>query len=92
MNKKDNKDFENSTECWICGNDYIDVGVKVKDYCHITGKYRYSAHRDCDINVKLNCKIPVIFHNLKNYDSNFIMQELECPTKWIRKIYELWYH
>ena len=31
---------------------------------------------DCNINVKLNHKIPVIFHNLKNYDSHLIMQEL----------------
>ena len=33
-------------------------------------------HRDCNINLKLNHKIPVIFHNLKNYDSHLIMQEL----------------
>ena len=76
MTKKDNKDFENSTKCWICDNDYIDNDVKVRDHCHITGKYRGSAHRDCNINVELNHKIPVLFHNLKNYDSHIIMQEL----------------
>ena len=32
--------------------------------------------RDCNINVKLNHKIPVAFHNLKKYDSLLIMQEL----------------
>ena len=42
----------------------------------ICKKYRGSAHRDCTINVKLNHKIPVIFHTLKNYDSHLIMQEL----------------
>ena len=46
------------------------------DHCHITGKYRSAAHRDCNINLKLNHKIPIIFHNLKSYDSYFIMQEL----------------
>ena len=30
-------------------------------------------HRDCNINIKLNDKIPVVLHNLKNYDSRFIM-------------------
>ena len=30
----------------------------------------------CNINIKLNHKIPVAFHNLKNYDSHLIMQEL----------------
>ena len=76
MSKEDNEDFKTSTRCWICDNDYIDTDIKVKDHCHITGKYRGSAHRDCNVNVKLNYKIPVVFHNLKNYDSHFIMQEL----------------
>ena len=76
MAEKDNEDFENSTKCWICDNDYIDNDVKVKDHCHITAKYRGSAHRDCNINVKLNHEIPVVFHNLKKHDSHLIMQEL----------------
>ena len=33
-------------------------------------------HRDYNINVKLNHKIPVVCHNLKNYDSHLIIQEL----------------
>ena len=33
-------------------------------------------HRDCNSNVKLNHKIYVVFHNLRNYDSHLIMQEL----------------
>ena len=52
MTKEDNEDFKNSTKCWICDNDYIDNDVKVRDYCHIAGKYRDSAHRDCNINLK----------------------------------------
>ena len=45
MTKEDNGDFENSTNCWICDNDYTDGDIKVRDHCHITGKYRGSAHR-----------------------------------------------
>ena len=33
-------------------------------------------YRDCNINLKLNDKIPIVFHNLKSYDSYLIMQEL----------------
>ena len=36
-----------------------------------------SAHRDCNINVKSNHKIPIVFLNLRNYDSHLIMQELD---------------
>ena len=78
--------------------DYIDNDVKVRDHCHITGKCRGSAHRNCNINLKLNHKIPVVFHNLKNYGSHLIMQELGkfnlktnvIPNGWIIKMYELY--
>ena len=61
------------TKCWICDNDYIYNDVKVRDNCHINGKYRSSAHRDSNINLKLNHKIPVVFRNLKNYDCHLLM-------------------
>ena len=76
MTKEGNEDFKNSTKCWICKNDYIYNDVKVRYNCHITGKYRGSAHRDCYINLKLNHKIPIVLHNLKNYDSHLSTQEL----------------
>ena len=76
MTKVDNEVFKNSTKCWICNNNYIDNDVKVRDHCHITGKYRGSTQRDCNFNLKLNHKISVVFHNLKNYDSLLIMQDL----------------
>ena len=76
MKNNFNKEFEDFTKYWICNNVLVDVDVKVRDHCHITGKYRGFAHRDCNIKVKLNHKIPVICHNLKNYDSHIIMQEL----------------
>ena len=44
MAKKSNEDFEYSTKSWICDNDYVNRDVKVRDHCHITQKYRGSAH------------------------------------------------
>ena len=76
VTKEDNGNFKKSTKWWICDNDYIDNDVKVRDSCRITRKYRGTAHRDCNINLKLNQKIPAVFHNLKNYDSHPIMQKL----------------
>ena len=55
------------------------INRRVRDHCHITGKYRGSAHNDCNLKLRLNpkyIKIPVIFHNLKGYDSHFIMQKI----------------
>ena len=65
--------FENSTKCWICDHVYVDCDVKVRDYCHITGTYRGSANINYNINVKLNQTIPIVFHNLKNYDSLLLL-------------------
>ena len=57
MTKEGNENIKNSTKYWICDNDCIDNDIKVRDHCQITGKYRGSAHRDCNINLKLNHKI-----------------------------------
>ena len=55
----------------------FDVGDnKVRNHCHATGKYRGSAHWSCNINLKLTKKVPIIFYNLKGYDSHLITQEI----------------
>ena len=52
------------------------------DHCHITGKYKGSANRDCNINLKLNHKKTILFHNRKNYDFHLMTQELgKCNLK-----------
>ena len=56
--------FQLSNNCWICDK-LLDVGdEKVRDHCHITGKYRGAAHWICNINLKLSKKIPVIFQEI----------------------------
>ena len=49
------------------------VKIPVSDHCHTTREYGVSAQRDCKINTRLNHKIHVVFHNVKSYDSCFIM-------------------
>ena len=71
-----NKEDKDSNQCWVCDNAYIDNDVKVRDHFHITGKYRRSAHKDCNMNLKVNHKTSDIFHNLKNYNPHLIMQKL----------------
>ena len=53
--------------------------IKVRDLCHITGNFRGSAHQDCNLRLRIKPeekKIPAIFHNLRGYDSHFIIQEI----------------
>ena len=73
---EDNEDFENSTKYCICDNDHVDNDAKVRAHCHITGKFRASTRRDCNIKVTLNHNIPVVINIQTNYISHLIMQEL----------------
>ena len=70
------KNSKKTNKCHICEKAYNKTDVRVRDHCHITGQYRGSAHQDCNLNFQITDKIPVIFHNLRGYDSHFIMQEI----------------
>ena len=37
---------------------------------------KLSEHQDCNLNLSLTKKIPVVFHNLQSYDSCLIFQEI----------------
>jgi hypothetical protein len=81
---EDRDNFKNATSCYICGG-FLSL-KRARDHCHITGKYRGATHPNCNLNYKIRNKIPVIFHNLRGYDSHLIMQsigkfkdkEIEC--------------
>ena len=45
-----------------------DDDEKLRDHCHITGKFKGAVHWSCNKNLQLTKKVPVIFHNLRGYD------------------------
>ena len=84
MTKNNEDEFQKAKGCHICDKEYTDKDIQVRDHCHITGQYRGSAHQDCNLKLRINpeeIKIPVIFHNLRGYDSHFIMQEIGAIVK-----------
>ena len=79
MTDEDEANFKAMNHCHICGNKYTDKDVRVRDHCHITGKFRGSANQECNLKLRIkpeDLKVPVIFHNLHGYDSQFIMQQI----------------
>ena len=72
-----------ATHCHICNNELN--GDSVRDHDHETGKYRGAAHSKCNINYFQRRRLPIVFHNLKNYDSHFLLQQafsLKCRNIW----------
>ena len=76
ISEKEQFDFENAKSCHICNKKYKKGDVPVRDHCHVTGKYRGSAHTNRNLSYRLTNKIYVIFHNLRGYDSHLLVQEI----------------
>ena len=51
---------------------------KVREHCHLTGKYRAPAHKKCKTNVTQDHSnfIPFVFHNFSNYDCHLFFKKL----------------
>ena len=50
--------------------------IKVRDHCHVTGKFRGVSHNKCNLNLRLPKKLPIIFHSLQGYDGHLIFKEV----------------
>ena len=89
MTEVDEQNFKTMDGCHICGKKYTDKDVHIRDHCHIIAKFRVSAHQECNLKLRIkpeNLKIPVIFHNLRGYDSHFMMQRIgEIANKYAYK-------
>ena len=70
MPMEDEKNYQNSNDCWICNEKIIKNKDIVRDHCHVTGKYSGSAHKECNSKLKIPRKLPIIFHNLEGYDGH----------------------
>jgi len=77
FNKDDKRNFKEAMVCHICKKPFEAGEEKVRDHCHLTGKFRGAAHNRCNLNYKDPKFSPVIFHNLSGYDSYLFIKQLE---------------
>ena len=74
MTMHDKMTNDNSTLCHICNEE---LGKdRVRDHCHLTGKYRGAAHEICNLKYKIPKFFSVVFHNLSGYDGHLFIKTL----------------
>ncbi|KYN22204.1 hypothetical protein ALC57_05406 [Trachymyrmex cornetzi] len=54
--------FYNATHCHICEKPFEVDDLRVRDHCHLTGRFRGAAHSYCNLIYKKSCIIPIFFH------------------------------
>lgn len=72
--------FQSATRCHLCNKIFAESctidNIKVRNHCHVTGKFLGAAHTICNLNYKLPSFIPIFCHNLSGYDSHLFIKEL----------------
>ena len=72
---------QDATNCYICTKSILKRFAKsknyrkVRDHCHYAGTYRGAAHSICNFKFNLPNEVPVVFHNVSDYNC-FIVKEL----------------
>ena len=74
MTKEDEEIYNNSQFCRICKEE-LNTN-KVRDHCHVTGKFRWAGHNKCNLKLRITRKLHIIFNNLQGYDGHIIFEEL----------------
>jgi hypothetical protein len=75
MSNEDKKKFNNAFCCSICNEMFKPDDKKCRDHDHRTGQFRGATHNKCNINYFTNRYLPVVFHNLRGYDSHLIIKK-----------------
>ncbi|XP_070152494.1 uncharacterized protein [Polyergus mexicanus] len=82
LTRDERKKFYSAIHCHICEKLFAQDDTRVRDHCHLTGRYQGLAHSNCNLNYKESFCIPIVFHNFRlrsvttGYDSHFIIEEI----------------
>ena len=72
---REKKLYDSATTCHICEEELGED--RVRDHCHLTGKFRGAAHSECNLKCRVPKFFPVLFHNLSGYDSHLFIKKLQ---------------
>lgn len=88
MSAQKRKTYNNAILCYICRNAFGEnflTSPNVRDHDHITEFIICDAHRKCNMERPVSCKIQVCFNNFRKYDATLIVHEFskrpDCNIK-----------
>ncbi|XP_077260546.1 uncharacterized protein LOC143896520 [Temnothorax americanus] len=76
LTKDEKREFQCATHCHVSRKVFQPEDKRMRDHCHLTGRYRGPAHVRCNLNYRNVYVIPVFFHNLSGYDAHFIIEKI----------------
>jgi len=76
LSRKQWEVYYSATHCHICEKLFAPDNMGIRDHCHLTDRYHGPAHSNCNLNYKNLFYISIVFHNLSDYDSHFIIMEI----------------
>ena len=74
MTMHDKLIYDNSTLCHISNEELGED--RVRDHCHLSGKFGGAAHEICNLKYDVPTFFPVVFRNLSGYDSHLFIKTL----------------
>ncbi|XP_072400351.1 uncharacterized protein [Diabrotica undecimpunctata] len=78
LTKEQINEFDTATLCHICGKLFEQGDEKVRDHDHLISEnnFRGAAHSVCNLNYKIQNYLPIVLHNLSNYDCHLFIKKL----------------
>lgn len=70
------ENFKNADRCHMCKKRFLSTEARVRDHCHRTIHFWGATHSSCNLNYRSSRLIPVIFHNLSDYDAHVIIRNM----------------
>ncbi|UYV67414.1 hypothetical protein LAZ67_5000503 [Cordylochernes scorpioides] len=76
LTNEDRQNYKTTKVCHICEKEFKKGDIKVRDHCHLTGKFNGAAHDKCNVNYRIPKFVPIFFHNLQKYDAHLFIKAL----------------
>lgn len=79
LTPEDKTHFEMQKNCYMCKTSfspYRKAQIKVRDHCHVTGRYLGASCNQCNLNRVERNFMKIFAHNFSGYDSHLLISKL----------------